>query len=108
MLVGDINLHPHKRTFNDKVNMTELELYKYIQENGIEWHRYENDGKEDVLIFPYIFQLEEFANMIKNATDEEGVECRIKGNYVAVWMLDICEYFGIEMDNVFKGDNYDD
>lgn len=30
--------------------MTELELYKYINDNDIEWNRQDNDGTPDVLI----------------------------------------------------------
>ena len=45
--------------------MTELELYKYINENDIEWTRQDNQGNTDVMIFPYLFQLEDFCEIIK-------------------------------------------
>jgi hypothetical protein len=28
--------------------MTELELYKYIKNNDIEWHRRDNNGTDDI------------------------------------------------------------
>ena len=55
--------------------MTELQLYKYITENNIEWHRYENNGEDDVLIFPYFYQIEDFRKIISGCVfDEEGIE----------------------------------
>jgi len=83
--------------------MTELELYKYINDNNIEWHRRDNDGTPDIVIFPYTFQVEEFANLIKSSIDE-GIECRLMNGYFAFWMKDICEYYGIDMDKVFCGE----
>lgn len=82
--------------------MTELELYRYINDNYIEWHYHDNDGVEDVLIFPFIFQMDVFAKLVSSATDDEGIECRLKDGYFCIWMRDICEYYGIEMNNVFK------
>ena len=35
--------------------MTELELYKYINDNSIEWHRQDNDGTPDIIMFPLTF-----------------------------------------------------
>lgn len=81
--------------------MTELELYKYINENDIEWTRQDNQGNTDVMIFPYLFQLEDFCEIIKNYDIDEGLEMRLKNGYVAIWMSDLCEYFGIDVDKVF-------
>lgn len=82
--------------------MTELDLYKYINGNSIEWHRQDNDGTPDILIFPYIFQLEEFCELIKYYdNDNGGLLVYIKNGYAAIWMNDICEYFGIDPANVF-------
>lgn len=85
--------------------MTELELYNFINDNNIEWHRHNNEGNHDVVILPYIFQLEDFSNLIKNYDTDEGLELRLKNGYVGIWMNDICEYFGIDIDKVFIGDN---
>jgi hypothetical protein len=87
--------------------MTELELYKFIHENGVEWRWDNNAGHDDVIIFPYIFWLEDFCKLIKDyeGSDGGGVPARIMNGYAAIWMVDLCEYFGIEIENVFKRDN---
>lgn len=80
--------------------MTELELYKFIHENEIEWHREQNDGESDIIIFPSIFQIEEFNKLVSD-TFEQGIECVMRDGYFAFWMRDICEYYGIDINKVF-------
>lgn len=89
--------------------MTELELYKYINDNNIEWHRWHRhlDNRHsvaDIIIFPYIFQIDEFAKLIKDYTSDEGMECYLKDGYFAFWMRDLCDYYDIDIDKVFCGD----
>lgn len=87
--------------------MTELELYKFINDNNIEWHKRENDGTPDVVIFPHIFQIEDFQKLLsKSSFDDGGIECRMMDGYFAFWMKDICEYYGVDMDKVFTGEEY--
>lgn len=87
--------------------MTELELYKYIQENNIEWHRQNNNGIDDVLILPSLHQIESLYKILSPSLfDEEGIECIMKYGYFAIWMQDICSYYGIEMNNVFDGNGW--
>ena len=82
--------------------MTELDLHKYIQENNIEWHRQDNDGIDDILIFPSFNQIEALHKILSPCLfDDEGIECRMKDGYFAIWMQDICNYYGVEMNNVF-------
>ena len=83
--------------------MTELELYKFINDNSIEWHRQDNDGTPDIIIFPYTFHIDEFHKLVKNSIDE-GIECRMMDGYFAFWMNDICDQYGIDKDNVFVGE----
>lgn len=84
--------------------MTELELYKFIKENNIEWHRADNEGTSDIIIFIYIFQLEGFYKIIKGYMDDDGgLAVRLLNGYVAVWMNDLCEHFDVDMNNVFTG-----
>lgn len=83
--------------------MTELDLYKFINENDIEWHRQDNDGMPDILILPYIFQLEDFCKLIEYYdTDDGGLIVRLRNGYAGIWMKEICEYYGIDINNVFK------
>ncbi|TDQ79551.1 hypothetical protein [Sphingobacterium yanglingense] len=90
--------------------MTELELYKWVQEKSPEWRwQYNDEAKQDdVLILPYSFHFESFSKLVEKGCDEEGIECRIKGDYFAVWMLDICEYFDINIENIFSKGGYND
>lgn len=87
--------------------MTELDLYKFITENNVEWHRDENNRVQDVVILPYIFHLEEFCKIAKGFNiDDGGMEIRLMDGYVAIWMNDLCEHFGIDIDKVFIGDGW--
>jgi len=81
--------------------MSDLELYKYITENNIEWRRELNNGVEDVLIFPLICQVKEFSDLIKSCVGDEGIECRLMDGYISIWMNDICEYYGLETNKIF-------
>jgi len=86
--------------------MTELLLYKFINDKNIEWHRQDNDGIPDIIIFPYTFYLEDFFEIVKDYNTDDGLEIRLKDGYVAIWMNDLCEYFGVDIDKVFVGDGY--
>ena len=87
--------------------MTELELYKFINDNDIEWHRQDNDGNSDVIIFPYTFHLEDFCKIVDGCNEDEGgLEIRLLNGYVAIWMNDLCEYFGVDINKVFVGDGH--
>jgi hypothetical protein len=87
--------------------MTELDLYKFINDNNIEWHRQDNDGTPDIIIFPFIFQLDEFYKLLKGyKTDEGGLEIRLFYGYVSVWMNEICEYYDIDIKKVFNGNGW--
>lgn len=80
--------------------MTELELYKYITENNIEYHWCE----DIVYLCPYIFQLEEFVELLpKGVFDDGGIrDIRLYDGYASIEMNCICDYCGINPENVFK------
>jgi len=87
--------------------MTELELYKFINDNNIEWHKEDNDGTEDIIIFPNFWQMESFKQILSPCLfDDGGIECRMMDGYFAFWMKDICEYYGVEPEKVFIGDEW--
>lgn len=87
--------------------MEALQLYKFIQDNNIEWHRNENDGKDDVIIFVMIYQIKEFKELLSSTIlDEGGIECRMLDGYFAFWMNDICDHYGIDMNKVFDGSGW--
>jgi hypothetical protein len=82
--------------------MTELQLYKFINDNDVEWHHQEKDGHPDVLVFPRYWQIEDFAKLFEPSKfDDGGIECFMMDGYFAFWMQDICDYYGIELDKVF-------
>ena len=82
--------------------MTELELYKYITENNIEYHW----NEDTVYICPYIFQLEGLVELFPSGVfDDGGIrEVRLFDGYASIEMNDICDYCGIDVNNVFKKD----
>jgi len=83
--------------------MKAIELYKFIEDNNVEWHYQDNDGVEDVIIFPYTFDIKQFTDLLSCCTlfDDGGIEIRLMDGYIAVWMDEICEHYGIELSEVF-------
>ena len=79
--------------------MTELQLYKFIHENDIEFKQCENEGVSDILMFVKISEIEDFNRLCRGVT---GVNCVMKNGYFCFWMNEICDSFGIEIENVFK------
>lgn len=83
--------------------MTELQLYKFVHENNVEYHWNFNDSEEgEVYMMPYIFQVEEFNKLLcKSVFDDYGIDCKMMDGYFCFAMREICEYEGIELENVF-------
>jgi len=80
--------------------MTELELYNFIKENKITWHRVKNKGKEDLLMLVGLDDIKKALEMF-NLHFDDNMECFLGYSYVNIWMQAICERNGIEMKNVF-------
>lgn len=86
--------------------MTELQLYKYINENNIEWHRQNNEeGVEDICIMPRFSHLQEFVVLIDFLLSDDYLTVYIRSGYVCIWMKELCENCGIEMQNIFIGES---
>ena len=82
--------------------MTELDLYRFIVGNNIEWHWNNNEGTQDVIIFPSIYELEEFQKLLtEHDFDDNGISCTMKKGYLAIWMKDLCEAHDIKLERVF-------
>jgi hypothetical protein len=78
--------------------MTSLELYKFVDDNQIEYHWHD----EDVIAFVTVWDIEDFNKMLGvSILDEEGIKCTMKEKYFCFWMKDICEYFDIKLDEIF-------
>lgn len=89
--------------------MTELELYKFIEEFSVEYHWGMNDNIKDVVIMPYSFNLDDLEKLIESfiIDQDEGLEIVLKHGYVCVWMKEICEWYDIELEKVFEKTNED-
>lgn len=85
--------------------MTALELYKFINENDIEW-RWEtriDTGERDVIMFPSAYIVEDFSELLSPTSfDDGGINCVMMDGYFAFWMNDICEHYGIKLEEIFK------
>lgn len=81
--------------------MTELELYKFIQDSGSQT-RY--DG-EQALIWVYHFRVDDFAKLIGEYwLDEGGLEVRLQEDYICVDMTEIIKDNDINPYAVFETD----
>lgn len=79
--------------------MTELQLYKWVNEWEPEW-RWEGD---EVIMWIRDFLIESFLKLFDPAVfnDGGGLDARLTGQYVAIVINDVCDYFGIKIENVF-------
>lgn len=87
--------------------MTELELYKWVNEWNPEWRWDIRDtgrekSKEDVILWVSVNALEYFVKLLPDSLlDEEGIEVRLQDKCIAIWASDICDHCDIKMENVF-------
>lgn len=85
--------------------MKALDLYKFIKNNSIEWHwidTWKEPINHDVVIFPYLFQLEEFHKLLSpRSFDDDGIECNLMDNYLAIKLKDLLESYDIELSEIF-------
>lgn len=81
--------------------MNALKLYKFIQENSIEWHW--DEHKNDVIIFIMSNDLNDWFELMNGhcLLKEDGINCVMREGYLCVWMRDICQYKEIELEEVF-------
>jgi hypothetical protein len=93
--------------------MTELELFKFTKDNNIENHWYVkrddlgNIDSEEIIYFLFFYQLEEFMKLIKGMDTDEPLDCKLMDGYIGLDILPVCEYYGIDPENVFgHEDNY--
>lgn len=80
--------------------MTELELYKFINENQIEidWR-----GNE-LLVWIEHYQLEEFCNLLDRCdADDGGLNCYLQnGGVVVLDLVPVCEEYEIDPNNILE------
>jgi hypothetical protein len=79
--------------------MTELQLYKFIQDNGVEMHWH----GDELMCFLDAWMINDFCYMASHDLfDDEGIECRLKNSYIAFDLCDVCEYYEIDPENIFS------
>ena len=82
--------------------MDNIKLYEFYNKNDIEFRWEMNDNILDVIFFVPCFHIEKFNQILPSSIfDEEGIACRMKDGYFAFWMNDICNYCGINIEEVF-------
>jgi len=87
-------------------------IKEFIDKNNIEWRwdirRIKNNRvEEDVIVFPYMWQLEAFIKSFYNDDlFKQGIKCTIRKGYVAIWMSDILSKFDIELEEIFPETNF--
>lgn len=77
--------------------MTELQLYKFITDNNIEYH-FEHEG---VYIFIPFDLLKQFTELSKNYFSDDPIEVVLRDDYICFVINDCYEYFGIDINNIF-------
>lgn len=79
--------------------MTELQLYKWINDNSVEVH-YNNDFTE-LWACPTPYDLIEFFKIAQNHLfDDGGIDCKLCNGYLAIDLVPIAEICDIEIENV--------
>ena len=87
--------------FSNSINMTELDLYKFIEESG---SLTEFNG-ETATIWVYHFNVDDFVKLIGTEYLEEGgIEVRLQEDYIAVDITEMCKDNDINLYAVLKHD----
>ena len=84
--------------------MTELELYKFLNDNNIEhhWEKSVNNEDEFLVWIPFLL-LDEFTELIgTNYLSEGGTDVNLQKDCVCLDIVDIAEYHEIELENILK------
>lgn len=84
--------------------MTELILYKFISGLNLEYNYLERD--KDVILFVNKYIIDDFMDFLSkhcsSFLDNYGIKALLKDGYIGLHMGDICEYYDIEIKNIFK------
>ncbi|GAG32900.1 unnamed protein product [marine sediment metagenome] len=85
--------------------MKAKDLKQFIEKYNIEWNYADNEGIEDIVIFIYTFQIDRFIKIFtSDLFDDGGRDFTCTGQYFSILMKDICDYYGIELNEVFNKD----
>jgi hypothetical protein len=80
--------------------MKATDLLRFVLEEAInyDWHN------DDVIMFLPIYQIEDFQKVLncEGIYDDYGIECHMKSGYLAIEMKCVVEYFGFDLEDIFK------
>jgi len=83
--------------------MTELELHKFVERSNSEWHWTTHDKEEEVYLFVHVYDIRDFMLLLGSTfLTNTDTKVTIKDNYLVFEMTEICEYFNIEVENMFS------
>lgn len=83
--------------------MTELQLYKFCEDKQLDWR----NNNTELILWILFWQLEDFTKMIGyNYLSEGDVEVTLLDDCIALDIVDLCDYFGIEPENIMKKGNW--
>jgi hypothetical protein len=83
--------------------MTELDFYKWVTDNELEYRWSTHEGSEDVIMWISFWRIKSFMEFLSapGLFDEGGIEVRLQHDSIAIWARDILGYFGIELEKIF-------
>ncbi len=84
--------------------MTTLDLYKFIKNYDIEYHWfYESNGVKNVIMFINYDHIKYFNSLLDSSFfDDGGMDCKLFDGYIGIEMKEICDYYGIELNDIFN------
>ena len=80
--------------------MTELQLYKFIDKNEIEVHW----GGDKLIAFIQFCDLGAFTELCRSFFIDEAYEVHMKSDCVCIDLVEICNHFDIEPENILGKD----
>lgn len=80
--------------------MTELELYKFVQGKEIDWHG------DKLYVWIRFYDLAEFTEILGyDYLSEGGEEVSLQHDCICIDIVDICENFEINPENILPREN---
>ncbi len=80
--------------------MTDLELYKFVTKNKLEWHY--ADG--EVILFLPFYLLAEFATATLSFWEDDPRRVVMRPDSIALDMGEVCDHYGLNMEEIFPLD----
>ena len=82
--------------------MTELDLYKFLNDddNGVQEYRWEGD---EFLVWIPFNSLDDFTKIIGcDYLSEGGYDCNLQNDCICIDIADVCEYYDINLEHILK------